>query len=211
MYSWVPKIGGSISRTRAVSSIESKIREFLSDKSRVAPFVSSTLVGIHKWLIAVQTNGSGPIAAKRNWRSRADLIEEIAEGLIEGETGIERKLLSKSLQETLFCCLGFRTDLDYSQFRTQFIRYLERQGASSFIQRFLSLYFFNFVWLHTGESFRTLARNSDSFSKDMERVEYVCQKAVAANWKLFEQTHRLLDSSSARELICNIEQRLRLR
>jgi hypothetical protein len=141
-------------------------------------------------------------------RSRSDLIEDIAEDLIDA-TGVERKLLSKSIQETLFYCVGFHADIDYSRFKTQLIRYVDRQGESSFMQRFLSLYFFNFVWFHTGESFRNLARTCDSFSKDMEFVERVCKKAVASKWKSFEQTHRLLDSTAAKELVRNIEQHLR--
>ena len=173
----------------------------------MGPAASSTLVQIHRWLASIHGDGSGRSAVRRVRRSRSDVIEDVAEDLIDA-TGVERKLLSKSIQETLFYCVGFEA-IDYSRFKTQLIRYVDRQGESSFMQRFLSLYFFNFVWFHTGESFRNLARTTDSFLKDMEFVERVCKKAVASKWKSFEQAHRHLDSTAAKELVRNIEQHLR--
>ncbi len=75
--------------------------------------------------------------------------------------------------------------------------------------RFLSLYFFNFVWFEVGESFRTLAWSSDSFLKDMETVERICHRIVNSAWKAFEQSQQVLDATTAAELIRTIEQHLR--
>ena len=152
-------------------------------------------------------DGRWTSAAKFN--PTLDVIESIAESLIKNASGIKRRLLSKSLQEALLYSVGFDTEIDYSEFKTRFMRYLDRQGPSSFIQRFLTLYFFNFVWFETGESFRALSCTSHSFEKDMEGVERICGRIVASTWKSFEQTHRRLGPPAARKLVQNIEQHLR--
>jgi hypothetical protein len=203
-------IGGTISKTRPISSIERRIRIFLKNvKSSIGPAVSSTLVGLNDWVASLQSGGldAGRIAAKAE--GAADVVENVAESLIRNAAGVERKLLSKSLQETLFYCTGFDADIDYSQFKTRVVRYLERHGATSIVLLFLSLYFFNFVWFETGESFRAASPSSEDFEKDMERVEELCKSVVVSLWKPFELGERPLDSSAARKLIRDIEQRLR--
>ena len=173
--------------------------------------VSSTLAGIDKWATSIQVDGldASRLAAKLDLSSASDLVQGIAESLIGTAGSIERKLLSKSLQEALFYCVGFDTEIGYPQFKTRFAKYLDREGVSSFILRFLSLYFFNFVWFETGECFRALAATSERFLRDMESVERICNKVVASTWKSFEKTQRPLNSSTAGELVRKIEQHLR--
>jgi hypothetical protein len=204
-------IGGTISRTRTISPTEQRIREFLNAKERMGLSTSATLVQIDRWTTSLQNGGSeaGRIAARAERRAGSDLIERISECLIDGASGVERKLLSKSLQEALLYCSGFETEIDYSEFKSRFMRYLNSRGASAFIRRFLSFYFFNFVWFHTGESFRALAWTSDSFAKDISNVERICEKVVASAWKSFRRTQRDLDSSAALELIRGIEEHFR--
>jgi len=142
-------------------------------------------------------------------RIAAEMIETIAERLTKGGNGVERKLLSKSLQETLFYCVGFDAKMSYPEFKGILARYLDRHGASSIIELFLSLFFFNFVWFETGDSLRALAWNPGSFEKNMEEVEALCKRVVNATWKKFDETQRPLDLTAARELTREIETHLR--
>jgi hypothetical protein len=194
-----------------VSPIEQRIREFLSKKRRVGPAVASTLVRLNKWVLSVQAEGldADRVAAKAELHRPADFIENLAETLIDHGSGADRKLLLKSLQETFLYCVGFESNLTRAQFKVRFTRYLSREGASPFMVRFLSLHFFNFVWFEVGESFRTLAWSSDSFVKDMESVERVCQKTAAIGWKKVEQSQQVLDITAATEIVRSIEQQLR--
>jgi hypothetical protein len=198
--------------TRTVSPIERRIRAFLSTaKSRVGPSTSTTLVRLNDWMESIQSGGpfAARVAESAECGPISDLIETIAESLIKNGNGVERKLQLKALQETLFYCVGFNTDIEYPEFQNRFTRYLDRNGPSTAIQLFLSLYFFNFVWLETSESFRAVAWTPASFEQDMESVEGICQRTVAAAWKSFERTERPLDSIAARKLIRDIEQELR--
>jgi hypothetical protein len=194
-----------------VSPIEQRIREFLNKKRRVGPAVASNIVRLNKWILSVQAEGldADRVAAKAEIHRTGDFIENLAETLIEHGSGTDRKLLLKSLQETFLYCVGFESNLTRAQFKVRFTRYLNREGVSPFMVRFLSLHFFNFVWFEIGESFRTLAWSSDSFVKDMEAVERICQKAVAAGWKKFEQSEQVLDITAALEIVRSIEQQLR--
>jgi hypothetical protein len=163
-----------------------------------------------EWVASVQSDGKhGHHIGPKPDGTATDLIEAIAEHLTKGGKGIERKLLSKSMQETFFYCVGFDTRMSHSQFKTVLTRHVDRHGASSIIRLFLSLYFFNFVWFETGDSFRALAWTPGSFERHMEEVETLCQRVVHAAWKKFDETQRPLDLSAARELTLEIEHLLR--
>lgn len=138
-----------------------------------------------------------------------DTIERTADSLIEKASGIDRQLLSKSLQETLIHCSGFAADLTPEELRKRIRQYLRREGSGLVIQRFLSSYFFNFIWFHTGESFRTRASTTAEFENDMESVEAHCEKIVAETWKSFERTKHALDVPGARQVVRTLEERLR--
>jgi hypothetical protein len=139
----------------------------------------------------------------------SDPIQQIAESLIEGTDRTERLLLSKSLQETLFYCIGFNPELRYPEVRRRIKQSLAREGTAAILQRFLTFHFFNFVWFQIGESFRAIAWTSSDFERDMETVEALCQKAVSVSWKTSSDTNKQLTVTAARQLARAIEDRLR--
>jgi hypothetical protein len=179
----------------------------------VGQAVHLIVVRLNEWIASVQAEGVD--AAIRGLSPTADLsqssdvMEDIAEAFVQDAADIERKLLSKALQETLYYRVGFDPSIAYDEFKTRFARHLDTQAASSLIKRFLRLYFFHRVWLETGESFRALARSSSEFEEYIDDVEQVCDRTVASVWKSFEKTNRSLDSDTAAELVQKIEERLR--
>lgn len=140
--------------------------------------------------------------------ANAHLIEQIAKSLIGNASGTEQKLLSKSLQEALYYSLGFETNVDYAELKTQLSRYVNRRGVSSFIHTFLSLFFFNFVRFETGESFRAMARTSKAFERYLDGIDSVCHQTVDSVWKSFEKTKRPLDLRAAADIVAQIEEQL---
>ena len=138
-----------------------------------------------------------------------DAIDHIAGRLIQGGTRLERQLLSKSLQETLFFTLGCNTDLSYSEVVKRLRQRLVRHGSGRILQRFLSFHFFSVVWFHTGESFRGIASSSAAFEKDMKTVERLCKRAVELGWKLSQFKDHPADPTRAGKLIRTIEGHLR--
>jgi hypothetical protein len=133
-----------------------------------------------------------------------DLVQTIAETLIENATGNERQLLSKSLQEALFYSLGHNIDLTSTQVKTRLKRFLRRHNKGAFIQRFLSLYFFNLIWFYTEEWLSDEADTPQMCQEEITALDRICKRAVFAAYKHVD----VLDESAAEQLIRNIQQRL---
>ena len=172
----------------------------------------STVVRFQEWTRSLESEADTPprrAPAKAKPSKDFDTIERTADSLIENASGIDRQLLSKSLQETLIHCSGFAADLTPEELRKRVRQYLRREGSRLVIQRFLSSYFFNFIWFQTSESFRTQASTTAEFENDMESVQAHCEKIVAETWKSFERTKRALDLPGARQLVRTLEERLR--
>jgi hypothetical protein len=180
------------------------IREIL--KTNVGPSVAPTLVRLKEWLTSIR-DGRFDKRADRMMVD-ADLIEQVAESFIANAAGTERQLLSKSLQEALYCSIGFKTNIESEQLNKQLSRYLQVRGVSFFIRNFLSLFFFNFVRFETSDYLQTVAQSSKTFERYIDRIDNVCHETVDTVWKSFEETRRPLDLRGASELISQIEERL---
>jgi len=200
-----------MSRTHVVSPTELRLRRFLQEKPRMGSSLVFTLLRISEWVKSIQAGeAESPLRRKlTSSATRSAPIEQIAENLIEGASGIERDLLLKSIQEVLFYSVDFETDLDLEQIKNRLKRFLDQEKRLVFMQQFLCFYVFNHVWFHTSESFRAMASTSQVFEKEMEQVEKICERVVASVLKPSEQTDTILDRTAAEELIQKIEQRLR--
>jgi len=200
-----------MSRAHIVSPTELRLRQFLKTKPRVAPQVIATLLRLDEWTRSIHAGeAESPLRRKLIARASApDPIRQIAENLIEHANGIERDLLLKSVQEVLFYSINFETGLNSAQIKMRLKHFLDHEKRSTFIRHFLSFYFFNYVWYHTGESFRAWALTSQVFEKEMENVEKICERIVASAFKSHEREEPVLDRNAAKELIHNVEQRLR--
>ena len=188
-----------------VSPIKLKIREFLTASAGLS--IAPTLVRLSEWLASIQAGTLEKPSARR--LANGDPTKRIAESLIANASATERRLLLKSLQEALYYAVRFDADVAEAQLINRLSQYLSRRGASAFIRRFLSLFFFNFVQFETGKSFRGLVRSSQAFEKHIEDLDRVCRQTVASIWKSFEKTKRPLDLPAATALVRQIEQRLR--
>src|SRR5215475_13587997 len=192
--------------------IENKLREFLKGKKKAAASLSLTLVRFQEWAMSLETEAdtqSRRVPEKASAGKESDAIERVAESLIENVSGIDRRLLSKSLQETLIHCSGFAVDLTQDELRKRVRQFLKRESSAFMLRRFLSSYFFNFIWFQTGEAFRTRAWTRAEFENAMKKVEAYCKKIVAETFKSCGRTRRPPDVGAARRLIRTLEERLR--
>jgi hypothetical protein len=185
----------------------------LQSKRRVGPALGVTLVRLNQWVASIQSGGTDRtadrIAAMSDLGRTSDLVEKIADALVGNAVGVDRRFLSKSLQEALYYCIEFETNIDYAELKSRFIRYIDRTGAAWFLRRFASLYFFHLIWFETGQSFRALSRNPDGFDKYAQDVESICHRTVGSIWRAFQKTKRPFDAAAASELVLNIEKQLR--
>ena len=186
----------------------------LSANPRLGSGVSVTLVNLNSWVSSIGAGTTvdmqNPVSVKVRFTRPTDSIAVIAEKLTENASGIERDLLSKSLQETLLYCTGIDLELDHAEIKTRLLRFLSTRGKSALIEQFLSLCIFNLVWLQIGDFFRINARTVKSFERDIEGVEQICKRIVASAWSVYDSRDGELEPGAAEELIRSIEDQLRV-
>jgi hypothetical protein len=136
-----------------------------------------------------------------------DGIERISDSLIRAAEGVDRALLSKSLQETLIYSAGFDERRTPLKIRSRLMQATSPHDRRQTLQQFLCLYFFNSVWFRTREEIRSVAASAAAFEKEMESVEAVCRQIVASNWKSVP-AEPPLDFATARDLVEAIDGQL---
>jgi hypothetical protein len=149
------------------------------------------------------------LAGRKTFKLGMDLIQKIAEKLTDHAQGVERDLLSKSVQETLFYSVSTDPDLSDTDVRIRLRQYLNDHAPSALSHRFLSLGLFNLVWFLTSEGFRSEAATAAAFEQDLEDVEQACRKIVASAYVSLNLMQRPIDAAAAGEFVMAIQQRLR--
>jgi hypothetical protein len=181
----------------------------LKGKKRIGVSLSATLVKLDAWtasIVADEQPDLDPVNAKVMLGPVCDTVENIARSFVHNLIrDVEGQLILKSLQEAVLYCVEFNTELNYTQTRKR-VREFVRKDRQALVRRFLSLFFFNFVWYYAGESFRALAWTSTDFETEMGNVETLCQKVVAS---AFNSGRHPLDAAIASELVREIENQLR--
>jgi hypothetical protein len=165
----------------------------LDGKAQVGAGAVSTLLKVDAWASSIQ---SGSTVTPSPGSTACEVIEQLAQAFVGEATGIEMQLLRKSLLEAFFYCVGLDTDLTAGEITNRLKGFIIHRGKSAFIQRFLSLYIFNYVLLLVGEPAR-----AQGVILDMKRVERMCHKAVMASYR----PQDVMDPSTAETLIHNIQ------
>jgi hypothetical protein len=201
-------LDGIISERR-LSPTELRIRYLLRKKERVGPLLAPILLKLNEWTASIHDQISNCKPAETDAAPQA--IQQIAESFTETlkiAPGAQHALVSKSLQEALFYSVDLGADLNFTLLKVRLERLVDQQNRMAFLQRFLSLYFFNYVWFHTEVSFRAQALSPQSFEEDSERVNDLCQQAVSFAFSSCTPAHFALDQPVAEELIGDIEERI---
>ena len=182
----------------------------LSVAVRVDAVLIRTVVKLDRWATSVLAEGLGAALGVPGWETAgvADLTRGIAEGLARHAHGLQRDFLQKSLQETLLYIVGPKSNPCGSQLNAALLRFLRLRGSAGLIRRFLSLHVFNIVWFQTSESVRAVARNQNSFIKDMESLERTCRGVVFAAWKA-RRMQSPVNPHGVEDLVAEIDRRLR--
>lgn len=155
-----------------------------------------TLLKVDEWASSIH----GPSVVLPG-STACDVIEQLAQAFIADATGIERQLLLKSLLETFFHCVGLDTDITADEITVRLKRFVDRRGKSAFLQQFLSLYLFNYVWLDVNGSGGAQTEVVEEFEHSMKDLERMCRRAVTVAYS----PDGVMDRSSAETLIRNIQ------
>jgi hypothetical protein len=204
------QLEGIISERSGLTPIELRIRHLLRNEESVSPQVVPILLKLYEWTASIQDRISNCTPAETNPVSF--VIQQIAEnftGTLKIAPGAQHGLVSKSLQEALFYSVDLNADLSAIELKVRLERLVDQENRVAFLRRFLSLYFFNYVWFHAEQFFRDQAVSPESFEEDLERVDELCQQAVSSAFSLYAPGQFVLDQLMAEELIGDIEVRIR--
>jgi hypothetical protein len=199
----------TIPKTRTASSPTTlRLQYFLGGALKLDPAFGRAIVRLDEWASMFLDSAAETASANSgNQKNGAHYINVIAESLTKDESGLERDLLQKSLQETLLYSAGPASQMGTADVEARLLRFLRVRGSAGLVRRFLSFHLFNVVWFQTADSFRGLARNQQTFVEDMESLEQMCRRVVTSVCK----SHRFdggLHLSTAEQLVGKIERRL---
>lgn len=189
-----------------------QVRQWLM--ARTDPFrfeVAPLLVGLHALAARVDVEAFDVairkgISGEQTLPTILELIAEIADTLCRGLTGIEEDIVHKSLQETLFHCIGLELDLSVTECGKNFQTFLDQRGSRGFIRLFLGLHLFNVIWIERQDAIQASARNEQvlhQLMNEIERVSRVTVNAAMVSWKKWpelsvEFADSLLDAMNVR-------------
>ena len=189
-----------------------QVRQWLM--ARTDPFrfeVAPLLVGLHALAARVDVEAFDVairkgISGEQTLPTILELIAEIADTLCRGLTGIEEDIVQKSLQETLFHCIGLELDLSVTECGENFQTFLDQRGSRGFIRLFLGLHLFNVIWIERQDAIQASARNErvlHQLMNEIERVSQVTVNAAMVSWKKWpelsvEFADSLLDAMNVR-------------
>jgi hypothetical protein len=199
----------TIPNTRTASSPTTlRLQYFLGGTLKLDPAFGRAIVRLDEW--ASMFLDSAAKIGSANSKTQKDgvhYISGIAESLIKDESGLERDLLQRSLQETLLYSAGSLSLRGTADVEERLLRFLRVRGSAALVRRFLSFHLFNVVWFQTADSFRGLARNQQAFIEDMESLELTCRRVVTSVCKS-QRFDGGLHLSTAEKLVGKIERRL---
>ena len=151
-----------------------QVRQWLMARTDLFRFeVAPLLVGLHALAARVDVEAFDVairkgISGEQTLPTALELIAEIADTLCRGLTGIEEDIVHKSLQETLFHCIGLELDLSVTECGRNFQTFLDQRGSRGFIRLFLGLHLFNVIWIE--------------LKREISNVDFFCHAKQYSAW-----------------------------
>jgi len=177
-----------------------QVRAWLMARTGLFRFeVAPLLVRLHELAVQVDVEAFDVMIRKRIRGGKTlptvlELIAEIADTLCRELTGPEMDIVQKSLNETLFHCVGLDLDLSVAECGRNFQTFLDQQGSVGFIQLFLGLHLFNVIWIENQDAIRAAAQG-EQVLHEIERVSlFTVNRAMVSGQKWPELSVEFLGS-----------------
>jgi hypothetical protein len=169
--------------------------------------IVSTLLKVDAWASSIQSDTPAFEPTPLPGSTACEVIEQFAQALVRDATGIERLLLLKSLQEAFFYASRLDADLSAGEMTIRLKGFVNRRGKAAFIEQFLSVYFFNCVWLVKPRRFRGLP--VEEFERSIQ-VQRICRRAVIAAYASEDVKDRLTAEALIHNIAAELQELLKL-
>jgi hypothetical protein len=108
----------------------------------------------------------------------AEFIGFVAETLAGDARGLERDLLRKSIEETLFTAAGQNLQISPQMAQSRWARYIKAHGPPAMIEMFLANHLWNVLWFRSGDVFGQT--DGRAMEHTMRRLRRTCRLLVNA-------------------------------
>ena len=107
-----------------------------------------------------------------------DFIASVAVTVAGNGRGLEKELLRKSVEETLFVTAGQNLEISPRMAQRRWARYVKAHGQPALIEMFLANHLWNVLWFRAGDVFGP--SDSRALEYTMRRLRGTCKLLVNA-------------------------------
>ncbi len=154
------------------------MRRIFGGSIKLGPGLGSAIVAFDHW-ITVLGESQFPGAENMPFSvGGADFISSVAEAISGDVQGLEKDLLKKSLEETLFVAAGQDLQISPRVTQNRWLRYIKVHGQRAMIEMFLANHLWNVLWFGAGDVFGRSDKRAVDYA--MRRLRRSCQMLVSA-------------------------------
>lgn len=125
-------------------------------------------------LIATQS----PVVTTARKVDVGEVIAAVAETIAAATVGLEKDLLRKAVEETLFIAAGQNMEISARMAQGRWVRYVKGHGQRTLIEMFIANHLWNVLWLKAGDVFGQADNRAAEYT--MRRLRRTCQLLVNA-------------------------------
>jgi hypothetical protein len=154
------------------------LRRIFGGSIKLGPSLGPAIVALDLWISAVGASQLPLPGTTSRQVDVAEFIASVAETLTGDAHGLERDLLRKSIEETLFIAAGQNVQISPRTAQSRWTRYIKTHGAPAMIEMFLANHLWNVLWFKAGDVFGQT--DSRSVEYTMRRLRRTCRLLVNA-------------------------------
>jgi hypothetical protein len=132
-----------------------------------------------------------------------EIIASVAETIAAGTVGLERDLLRKAVEETLFIAAGQNMEISARMAQNRWVRYVKGHGQRALIEMFVANHLWNVLWLKVGDVFGQSDNRAAEYT--MRRLRRTCQLLVNAVFQSRGLNEKPISLSITHQVIGTLE------
>ena len=154
------------------------MRRIFGGSIKLGPNLGPAIVALDLWINAVGASQFPLLGTESRKVNVADFIASVAETLVGDARGLEKHLLRKSIEETLFTAAGQNVQISPQVAQSRWARYIKLHGQPAMIELFLANHLWNVLWFKAGDVFGQTDGRAVEYP--MHRLRRTCRLLVNA-------------------------------
>lgn len=153
------------------------MRRIFGGSIKLGSGLGPAMVAFDLWIGELIASQSPVVTAARKVRV-GEVIASVAKTIAAGTEGLEKDLLRKAVEETLFIAAGQNMEISARKAQSRWVRYVRGHGQRAMIEMFVANHLWNVLWLAAGDVFGQSDNRAAEYT--MRRLRRTCQLLVNA-------------------------------